>query len=507
MYGKHFSFTVKTTMFNFSDIKKESFEKVCFCFLSFLPIVAVTFDLDNDIWFLLSHGRYVVTEGIPYEEPLTIHSGFSFVMQQWLSSVFFYKIYFKFGKIGLIGLLVALSIVIACLIFFLTLICSEKKVKTSSLCSFVSILGICLWFVQTRPQTLTYIIILIEILALELYVQKEKTRYLLPLPLLSLLQINLHASMWGLLFVFMLPYFVNAFSFKWFVFSSKGYKKSPLIIATLLMFVVGFVNPYGKDAMLYVVSSYGQELIDNTVTEMASLTIKEFHGIYFFVIVFLTALLFIGSKKTEFSVRYALLFVGTALLSLLSQKSLAYFFIACVPFLSNLLSEFDDSIVLFNENQRKNRFVKCFLPIYLVLVFVVSLGVRVSNYNENKSYPGSKGAIDYLTEYVEDTASLKIYTNYTDGGYAEYKGFKVYMDARAEVFIKANNDKEDIFLEYICLQEGELHYSDFLDKYSFDYIVVDNTDLLSCYLQKDDDFVVIYKDDLSQIYTKNKGEI
>lgn len=494
-------------MFNFLNIKKESLEKICFYFLIFLPIVAVTFDLDNDIWFLLSHGRYVVTEGIPYVEPLTIHSDFSFVMQQWLSSVIFYVIYFKFGKIGLIGLLVVFSFGIVCLIFSLSLICSEKKLKTSSLCSFVSILGICLWFVQTRPQTFTYTIILIEILSLELYVQKKKPRYLLPLPFLSLLQINLHASMWGLLFVFMLPYFVNAFSFKWFVFSSKGYRKPPLIIATLLMFLFGFVNPYGKDAMFYVLSSYGQDLIDNTVTEMAGLTIKDFYGIYFFVIVFLTVLLFKNSQKPEINVRYALLFAGTALLSLLSQKSLAYFFIGCVPFLSNLLSEFDDSIVLFNENQQRNRFIKRFLPTYLVLILVVSLGVRVSNYNEIKSYPASKGAIDYLASYAEDVESLKIYTNYTDGGYAEYKGFKVYMDARAEVFIKANNNKEDVFFEYICLQEGKLHYLDFLDKYSFDYIVVDNTDILGCYLQKNDNFTVIYKDDFSQIYTKIKGEI
>ena len=58
------------------------------------------FHLDNDIWFIFNHGRYVLSNGFPYIEPFTIHEGFKFVMQQWLSAVIYYSIYKYLGVIG-----------------------------------------------------------------------------------------------------------------------------------------------------------------------------------------------------------------------------------------------------------------------------------------------------------------------------------------------------------------------------------------------------------------------
>ena len=52
-------------------------------------LILLTRNLDNDIWFLLTHGRYVMEHGFPMIEPFTIHEGFKFVMQQWLSAAIF----------------------------------------------------------------------------------------------------------------------------------------------------------------------------------------------------------------------------------------------------------------------------------------------------------------------------------------------------------------------------------------------------------------------------------
>ena len=40
--------------------------------------------------------------------------------------------------------------------------------------------------------------------------------------------------------------------------------------------------------------------------------------------------------------------------------------------------------------------------------------------------------------------------------YAEYKGIKVYLDPRAEVFLKKNNKKKDILVEYYKLQSRQI---------------------------------------------------
>ena len=50
----------------------------------FIGLLFIGREIDNDGWFLLNHGRYVLEYGIPYVEPFTIHENFSFVMQHYL---------------------------------------------------------------------------------------------------------------------------------------------------------------------------------------------------------------------------------------------------------------------------------------------------------------------------------------------------------------------------------------------------------------------------------------
>ena len=47
---------------------------------------------DNDIWFLINTGRYILNHGFPTIDPFTIHEGFNLVVQQWIPDVIFYEI-------------------------------------------------------------------------------------------------------------------------------------------------------------------------------------------------------------------------------------------------------------------------------------------------------------------------------------------------------------------------------------------------------------------------------
>ena len=65
---------------------------------------------------------------------------------------------------------------------------------------------------------------------------------------------------------------------------------------------------------------------------------------------------------------------------------------------------------------------------------------------------------------------------------------------RAEVFLKDNNKHSDVFIEYISLQSGEIQYKEFLNKYNFTHILVNETDLLYVYLSEDENYSVFYED-------------
>ena len=59
--------------------------------------------VNSDAWFLLNHGRYVASFGIPHVEPFTLHEGFHFVMQQWLFAWLLWQIYAHAGSWGLVA--------------------------------------------------------------------------------------------------------------------------------------------------------------------------------------------------------------------------------------------------------------------------------------------------------------------------------------------------------------------------------------------------------------------
>lgn len=59
-------------------------------------------DIDNDTWFMLNHGRYIMKNGLyPQYEPFTVHEGMEFTFQKWLSCILFWLIYKYLGKVAL----------------------------------------------------------------------------------------------------------------------------------------------------------------------------------------------------------------------------------------------------------------------------------------------------------------------------------------------------------------------------------------------------------------------
>ena len=63
--------------------------------LLLIPLVyyfLTKFKLNNDFWFLINTGKEILKNGFINVEPFTIHSGFAFVPQQWLTDVVFYLI-------------------------------------------------------------------------------------------------------------------------------------------------------------------------------------------------------------------------------------------------------------------------------------------------------------------------------------------------------------------------------------------------------------------------------
>ena len=89
---------------------------------------------------------------------------------------------------------------------------------------------------------------------------------------------------------------------------------------------------------------------------------------------------------------------------------------------------------------------------------------------------------------------MKLYINFNDGSYAVYKEIKVNIDPRAEVYLKKNNHKSDIYKEYNSLSSNEISYKKYLDKYKFTHLLVEKDDSLYKKLREDSyNYILIKK--------------
>jgi len=463
-----------------------------------LPFFLIQIKLDNDIWFLLNSGRYVLQHGIPFVEPFTMHQQMSFVMQQWLTDVIYWGIYSKLGAAGLIAVVFLLFGGILLVVYRLTRYLAQGNRVPAVLATFLSGLLLSPYMV-TRPIPLTLLILALELYLMERFIGDSNPAYLLALPVLSVLLINLHAAMWPIQFVLLLPYAIDSFRFRCWNIEGQGYSKRFLFPAIALMLVAGFVNPYGIRAMTYLFRSYGYAEI-NQVNEMKPANINTALGVLIFGAFLLVGAVYLLRRGGKTRLRYVLLTLGTAVLALSSVRSFPLFALCGVFPLAHWLG----NLQLPQPKKtiaKGTRTLRAGLGVLVLLGVFALVRLEFGTSAENAMEPAVAGAVRYLLKQ-DAPEQMVLYTGYNDGGYAEFMGFHPYLDPRAEVFVEQNNQQRDIMSEYFSLQTGKLYYKDVLNRYGFTHLIVPESDILHTYLPYDTDYRLTYDDGAYAVYQR-----
>lgn len=486
--------------------------------ISFCTLVA---NLNNDTWFLLKYGQVICESGLPFKDPLSMHSDFDIVVQQWLTDVIFWRIYSFAGKYGLLVLVMLFTLVITFIVYKASMIVSNNNLFVSLICAVASECTLLFFVMTTRPQVFTICILLCQLLLYEKYMQKSEWKYLIGIPILSALLINFHASMWIVQFVIVLPFLVDSCKFDFKFIKCQGAKILPLIISSATAFAAGFLNPYGLKAMTYVFRSYGISYINKFITEMKPTNIKTSAG-FIGIVLFCIALVINFMKKDDgvinTRVRNILFIVGFGYMMFSNLRN-AMFIFAFAPYtVAYCLRDIDIKVPYEKNVSKKSKIMSAVLLVLLAGVtaaFFFSLdGINTLsnvfitendiNSEDRIEYTNSQteGAVEYILDNYPQAQDLKIYSGYNDGAYLEFNGIHPYIDPRAEVFLKANNSKEDVLEEYYNLQCEGSDEKAFLNKYDFDLILVSKNDVLYDYLENDNDYKELYSDNYCDIYEK-----
>jgi len=479
--------------------------RIVFYLLLFAPAILVQRVLNNDIWFLLASGRYVLAHGLPATEPLAMHEGLDFVMQQWLSAVIFQATYIRWGEAGLFAVVSLTYALIILAIFQLTLRVSGNSFVLSYLVTTASSLWAYL-FITTRPYVFSTLIFILQIYLVETALRTGKKLVLAGLPVLSALLVNLHAAMWPMFLVLLLPYLAENMILA-FVRKPVQARVSgcTLILAAGVSMASALANPYGWKAMTYLFRSYGHQEISRYISEMLPLNINLMSGkTYFAAMGLIIVLLGLRGLKCV-KLRYLFLLAGLLYLGLSSlRNNLLFSALGFIPladtYASVSLSLPAADAVAARDGSRRTRSQTRMLSRRLIRgliaalsVLLLVLTVHLLAREEKAEVPGSTHLLAILEQVKQDAVSrpLVLYTGYNDGGHAEFIGLKPYLDPRAEVFVLANNGQKDIMAEFVNLQTGKIHYRDFIARYQFTDLVLGPKDILRVYLPRDPDYELV----------------
>ena len=482
-----------------------AYMKVMLLGFMFTGCLLVGRTLDTDFYFLYSFGRYIASNGFPVKDVLSMHSDMNIIVQQWLTDVMFYHTYEVFGKVGMLVIVYAMQIVYTILMYKLCKLVTDNFFLSVTVTS-VSAILVSVQFMVTRPQIFTYVIFILLLYFQEKYVRTGKVRWLCLLPVLSVLQINLHASMWLMLFVLMMPYVVSCVPINLpFYKEPARCKLRDLALTMAAMVAVAFINPYGYKSLLYLFGSYGIDIVNVSISEMQPVSISEASGVLFIGILFFMGFLMCVCGRRKPELRFLCLALGTAVLGLSSYKANVYFYIAGFVSFAHYFRNFD--FTLKQTEGKRTRKEKIRLIVLIVLV-VLALGLLLIQKSEAEPV-GSEWCEKELGPVVsyldtQDREGMVLYAGFNEGAYLEFHGYKPYLDARAEVFLEAKNGQFDYFTEAAKVRAGCIFYKDFLEKYDFTHILVPTGDnYLYLSISHDADYTTGYSDENYTVFIKN----
>jgi hypothetical protein len=457
---------------------------------------------DPDFWWHLKTGQLIVqTHSIPHVDPFSFTKlGGTWITHEWLSEALIYTL-FQLGGFGLLIFLFALIITGAFLISYLRCPGGTRPYVAG----FVLVLGAIstapTWGV--RPQMISLLITSIFLYLLDGYKRDGKYKFLIPLPLITLIWVNLHAGYLlglALMGIYIFGGLVEILIAQFHNSERTGGLTAlrPILIQCCFLgacVLAALANPNGIKIIIYPFQTLISPSMQQFIQEWFS---PDFHQLMWQPFAWLIlALIGIGmiSKKSISPTNVLLtLFLGYA--ALRSMRNIPLFVIAVIPFLSDQVGSLVNIPI---EKGTPSRLFSMIVPILLLsLVLIISLRfmqvVREQSATESENFP--KAAVDWL---LENKSQGNLFNSYGWGGYLiwkTYPEYRVYIDGRADVY----GDK--FIFDYMTIYHAEPGWESKLNSQGVKTVLIESNAPLAYMLSQSTTWRIGFQDKTSTIYTR-----
>ena len=498
-------------------------------FLLFLiTITSIKIFGDDDIFWHLASGRYIVEQGsIPSQEIFGyITAGIKWIPFEWGWEVMTFLIYKSGGYFALS----AVRTFIIVMIFVLFIVYLRRSgISVAFIITIASIIALTILpRFSIRPQIIYYFF-LTALLIMLLYLknQNKNKRYLyFIIPFMILIWSNMHMGVilgMALFFVFIICEIISYYSN---IDKSNNQTQKKELLYLICTFIISsfclLINPFFLDTYIY---TYGYMKLDmlHSINEWKSPFDSSVPGSYnnkiyiFFLLSGLIIIYYSFKKKDYFP---ALSYIGISLYSLQSVRYIAEFFIVIFIFwvisLDFILNKFSKKIILnfINSNLIFKSIIIIFLIFFTINAYTNKLykdyfgnyfretGIGIND----KFFPVQM--FDFIKRENINVIGDKPFNNLKIGGYFiwEFQNSKNFIDSR---------DLSDSV--YILYKNIDLKQAGFEKKidligidyvlYSVPYLTINATEIernIISYLSRNNDkWKLIFWDDKSFLFVKN----
>lgn len=519
-----------------------------------IGIVPKTFQ--NDTFFNISIGKYILeNKTIDMQEHFSWVQGLTYTFSHWAFDIVTYLIYNIFGFTGIYVGVIVFAIVTNIILFNLL----NKRNKSPIVSLFITLVSI--YIIRSaytaRSQIVSFVCFIIEIYAIEKFIETNKKRYGVLLIVLSIIIANFHAATWPLYLVLFMPYlgaaFLNLISAKniYTIMKNRAEKKlrklpqnSPkrkkyeedfrdyskfieeikppkytkisrrenyngkaLIILLIIVSLTGLLTPIHGTPYTYIIKSMlGPSNFENNasidfIAEMQPIVPANNIALIVFSILFIAFLTFM---PTKLKVEHGFLIAGLLIMTISSVRYVYLLVFLGSYVLTDLLSQ---CVKEFIPEDMESLEKICINPIgtisliLLVIIFSTSkFLIRIEEqYVDEKLYP--IGATEYIKNNL-DYKNMRIYNSYNNGSYLMLNDIPVFIDSRLDVYCSEFNDT-DVFYDYVQVAQGKQNYEDVFTKNDFTHILIYNDEIIYNYIKNDENYKLLYEDEYFTLYERN----
>ncbi len=476
-----------------------------FVFILFTGLFLMTLRpiTDPDFWWHLRTGQLIFqTRAIPHADPFSFtNAGKPWIAHEWLSEIFVYGLYLL-GHYAL--LIFVFSVIITGAFFLVYLRCPEPT--RPYVAGFTLLLGAVAtaptWGV--RPQMISLLLTSLFLFLLERYFKTNKLAYILPLPPLTLMWVNLHAGYFlglvvmALFIIGGLLEILKAEFLKSDVIEPPPLK-SLLVLCGVLMAcgLATLGNPNGLQIITYPFQTLASPSMQQLIQEWFS---PDFHLMEWQPLAWMILLL-IGAgmlARKPISITNILLTLSLGYMGLRSMRNVPLFALAAIPVLADQLG----SIIKIRSAAipTPKKFLTWASPALSILVVLVVGGrfvqvVQGQTKAEEKNFPAA--AVNWI---VENKPERNLLNTYGWGGYLIwrlYPSYQVYIDGRADVYGDA------FIFDYIKLQEADPGWKNQLDQEDIRTVLLEPGTPLVNILRLSPQWKIAFEDSLSVLFVRN----